>query len=249
MVLSREKLDIERVLFDFEELSQEVLFVWPDKMPAPGVIFIHGHASNAFASLSRAIGLVEQGYAVCLPTMMGYGFSEGEADYCGPKTIDTINEAITLFIENKKKLTGKLGIWGVSRGGATAAQIITQNNYEFQAAVLECGVYDFEKDFNDPHKQEAIKANMSREMNGASTEELRKRSAILNAENITTPTLILHGDKDLNINVEQAIDFDKKLSELGVEHETHILEDKDHFFTRFALKPYIYPFLERYLKT
>ena len=48
------------------------------------------------------------------------------------------------------------------------------------------------------------------------------------------PTQILHGDRDSIVPVHHAHDLANRLTGLGVEHELHILEGEDHWFSPAA---------------
>ena len=142
------KLELEIKTYDFDGLKQEAIVAYPSKIPAPGVIFIHGHMGNAYNSLLAGRKLLDQGYAVFLPSMLSYGYSQGKPDYCGPKTIEALYKGIEIFFHDPNVDHDRIAIYGVSRGAMTVAQIITHNKYKFAASILEVGAYDFEKFYN-----------------------------------------------------------------------------------------------------
>ena len=239
-------LKIDIINFDFEGLEQEAIVAYPEKTPAPGVIFIHGHQGNAYNSLLAGRKLLEQGYAVFLPSMLGYGYSEGKPDYCGPKTIGAIYEGAKIFFEDPKVDKSKIAIYGVSRGAMTASQIITQNKFHFAAAVLEAGAYDFETFYTDPKTPEEIKYKLYKET-GATNEELKNRSAIRSAENIDCPVLLLHGSVDDRVSVEQAKTFAQELEKYNKKYQLTIIEGAGHRLARKNRYEYVFSFLKDYL--
>jgi pimeloyl-ACP methyl ester carboxylesterase len=85
-LIDRRIFSIEEVHFEIGNAKQEALMIFQDE-PAPGVVFVHGHKSNGWKSLIYGKYLHNEGYAVCLPSQRGYGFSEGESDFCGPDTL------------------------------------------------------------------------------------------------------------------------------------------------------------------
>jgi len=124
--------------------------------------------------------------------------------------------------------------------------VLAQYPNLFRAGIFESGAYDLEKDYHDPNKLEGIKKNMLDET-GGTRDQLRKRSAIDQAEKYTCPVLILHGDQDKHINVEQAKLLSRKLTTLEKPHELVILEGSDHFITKKVRREYVFPFLKKHL--
>jgi dipeptidyl aminopeptidase/acylaminoacyl peptidase len=59
-------------------------------------------------------------------------------------------------------------------------------------------------------------------------------SPISYAAKATTPVLILHGEKDTNVPVGQAMYFHRALSQFGVEHELVVYPRENHSFTERA---------------
>src|SRR5258708_13088 len=245
-----EEFNLIRIEYASGSNSLEVVVLKPEgKGPFSSVVYIHGHnpGSGAWNDLLNAYFLAKAGYIAICPSQVGYGLTEGKRDFCGPATvkgiIDGVSEVIKLdFIDNKR-----MGIWSVSRGATVTSQIITQEPNMFKAAVLQSGVYDMKKEFNNPNLIEGIKENMINETLGTD-KAWEERSSIINADKIIIPVLILHGRKDENVSVEQAELLDKKLNELNKTHETVIIDDLDHYLTKFTRRKYTFPFLDKYLK-
>jgi dienelactone hydrolase len=64
------------------------------------------------------------------------------------------------------------------------------------------------------------------------------------------PTLILHGEIDQVVAIDQARALEQRLQTLGIAHERHILPGETHYFTAPAahrIVEYIADFFERYL--
>lgn len=241
------KLELEIKTYDFDGLKQEAIVAYPSKIPAPGVIFIHGHMGNAYNSLLAGRKLLDQGYAVFLPSMLSYGYSQGKPDYCGPKTIEALYKGIEIFFHDPNVDHDRIAIYGVSRGAMTVAQIITHNKYKFAASILEVGAYDFEKFYNDPKTPQEVKDKIKEETNGASNEELQERSSIHNMKNIDAPVLILHGDKDERVPVTQAQLLSEVLKQFHKPHELVILENAGHRLARKGRYEHVFLFLKKHL--
>ncbi|MBI3458739.1 S9 family peptidase [Candidatus Azambacteria bacterium] len=243
-----EKLNISRITYRSGDLLLEGLIMRPKYLTKfPAIVFIHGHGESAWQSTSKGYSLVKAGYTVFLPSMIGYGLSEGNSDYNGPKTVDGLIQGIKLFLKKSFVDNQRLGIWGISRGAMVSAILITKKPDLFKAAVLQSGAYEMEKNYRTVIIP-VIKKNIEKEA-GTSYEAFRERSPIYDMDKTNTPILILHGARDENVMVEQAYLLDKKLSELGKTHETVILpEAGHHYLTKETRNKITLPFLEKYLK-
>ena len=244
--VTRNTVSVEEVHFDCHDAQQEALFLFQEQ-PAPGVLFIHGHKSSAWGSLLYGKLLQRAGFAVCLPSQRGYGFSQGAPDFCGPLTVDGVKKAVDIF-RHDPRVGGKIAIWGISRGAAVAAQVITQMN-GFSAAVLQAGFYDLQRDYELPKANglEGIHRNMEREIGTDLQNGLRERSAIHFAKQISCPVLLLHGSEDKNIEVEQAYRMDSALTAACIPHELKIIAGGEHTLSPEVRREQVFPFLKKYL--
>lgn len=127
------------------------------------------------------------------------------------------------------------------------AGLLTAKYNELSAcSVLQSGAYDFEKDVQWELKPKDIKENILAE-SGGFPDALKERSLIYIAEHIKAPVLLLHGDKDESISVDQAHILDKKLHDLDKHHKT-IIYDGGHVDVKGGLRrEHIMPFIEKYL--
>jgi dipeptidyl aminopeptidase/acylaminoacyl peptidase len=236
---------LEYVRFAAEAGDQEVILGWPDRRPAPGVLALHGHMSHCFHMLPWAWPLLQAGYAVCLPSLVGYGMSDGEPDYCGPRTCEAAVAALDLF-RAEPALDGRIALWGVSRGAIVASQLVVRG-CRVEAAVLQSGIYDLEQFYASPACVGRLRANIERETGGATAGALRERSAVHLARPgtiVAARTLVLHGAED---DVEQAEALATNLAQLGADHELRIVEGAGHALGLGAVADYVVPFLQRAL--
>ena len=244
-----EEFEFKRLTYSSNGNELEELILKPQgDGPFPSVILVHGHNMfGAWDHFTLAYFLAADGYVSVLPSQVGYGFSKGQRDFCGPMTvqgiIDGAVEASKLSYIDKNNIA----IWGISRGATAASQVITKEQDLFKAAVLQSGAYDMKYEFHVSNSLEGIKEVMVQETSGTDN-DWEARSSILNANKIDIPVLILHGRQDDRVSVEQAELMDKKLTELNKEHETIILEDEGHIITKQTRAKYTFPFLAKYLK-
>jgi len=114
-----------------------------------------------------------------------------------------------------------------------------------KAVVMGGGVYDFQK-AHDEVKIEGIRQNMERET-GMTQEAIKQRSSVLQVEKLKCPVLILHGEKDINVPVSQALLLRDRLTTLKKDFEIQIFPDKDHSIGPQNLYQYSLDFLKRKL--
>jgi dipeptidyl aminopeptidase/acylaminoacyl peptidase len=128
----------------------------------------------------------------------------------------------------------RLGICGWSYGGFTAAWAVTQTD-RFKAAVMGAGIADW-RSFHGRsylHSWDAIHYNDSDPYDVESAHA--SFSPINFIKNAKTPTLILHGEQDWDVPVEQGYQFHRALRDLGVDtrlvvypREPHGVEEYEH---------------------
>jgi dipeptidyl aminopeptidase/acylaminoacyl peptidase len=63
---------------------------------------------------------------------------------------------------------------------------------------------------------------------GMTKEAILQRSSILRMERLKCPVLILHGGKDVNVPVSQALLLRDRLTELHKEFEFKLFPDREH---------------------
>lgn len=244
-----EDLNISRITYEIKGKRFEGLIMKPPgEGPFPGVVYIHGHASDAWTSIWFGYPLMRAGFAVFLPSMLGYGMIRGIPDFCGPKTVQGVLEGVRYFSEMKFVDSHHVGVWGISRGGAVAASCLVAAPDLFQAGVLQSGIYEMERNWLTTQIP-GIKELIEKEA-GTTPQAFRERSPLYDMDKLAAPVFIFHGDKDDRVSVEQARLLDAKLTELGKPHETVILPDIGHYtYSNETRIKYIFPYLEKYLKT
>ncbi|HEY1037739.1 MAG TPA: alpha/beta fold hydrolase [Candidatus Paceibacterota bacterium] len=222
-----------------KEEVQETLILTSEKISAAGrtpekiVVFIHGfNKFGAWENIHSGNRLVENGYMAALPSQMGFGGSEGERDYCGPKTVRAIVDSVQMIANEHGLTSDDIVIWGVSRGAIITSLIATKYPDLAAGYICQAGAYDFLKNHNDPARPQDMKENVIKETNGDVEGAARDRSAIFDVERITKPLLVLHGDADDMINVEQAYLFEAALKVAGKTYEMHIVPGGTHHISR-----------------
>lgn len=126
-----------------------------------------------------------------------------------------------------------------------AASLMAVRLKDVKAAVFAAGIYEFKKAY-DEIKIEGIRENMLAET-GMTHEAIKQRSSILQMQKLNCPVLILHGEKDENVPVSQAILLRDRLIKLRKDFEIELFPNAKHDLPGTALASSI-NFFSRKLK-
>ena len=147
----------------------------------------------------------------------------------------------------------KMGVTGGSYGGYMTNWIIGQTN-RFAAAVTQRSISDFRSFIGSSD----IGWDLDRELDGwpwTNPENWEKRSPLTYSRNVKTPVLIIHSEKDLRCNIEQADQMfirlkimKKKVEMVRFPDEPHGLSRHGRPDRRLARLDWIAKWFDRYLK-
>ena len=204
-----------------------------EKTLPPLIVHVHGGPSAAYTDSWSFWGqlLASAGFAVLEPNIRGSqgrgaAFSNAVLGDMGGKDFQDIMRGIDYLIRQGIVDPSRVGIMGWSYGGFMTAWAVTQTD-RFKAALMGAGI----SDFHSFHAQSNI-PDWDRRFIGADMLEnpqaYRDRSAITYAARVTTPTLIVHGEKDECVPVNQAYAFYRALRERGVPTELVIYPREGH---------------------
>lgn len=225
--------------------------------PPPLVVDVHGGPSWAWVddfgdSLTQLFA--SAGYAVLRPNVRGSwgrGVAFADAVVCdmGGKDFQDILYGVDYLVEQGMVDGQRVAIAGGSYGGFMAAWAVTQT-HRFKTAIMIAGV----SDFHSFHAQSRINDWDMRFLGGNPLDQpelYRERSAITYAARVQTPTLIIHGEVDNDVPINQAHAFYHALRERHVPVEFVIYPREPHGITeREHLRDFeerILKWLERYL--
>lgn len=216
-----------------------------DRLPL--VTLVHGgptslHAHRYLGSSSWPQLLAANGMAVFLPnprgsTGWGLDFAESNINDMGGKDWEDIRLGIDHCVDLGVADRDRLGIGGWSYGGFIAAWAVTQVDI-FKAAMMGAGISDW-RSFHGKSFLSGKEGWDSIYYGDADPWDpdgiFTKFSPINHIKRVKTPTLILHGEEDEDVPVEQSYLFHRALSDLGVEvelvtypREAHGLKEVSH---------------------
>jgi dipeptidyl aminopeptidase/acylaminoacyl peptidase len=225
--------------------------------PPPLVVYVHGGPSWAWLDVFGSPWtqtLASAGYAILRANIRGswgrgVAFADAVIGDMGGKDFQDLLVGVDYLVERGLVDGDRVAIAGGSYGGFMAAWAITQTT-RFKAAIMAAGI----SDFHSFHAQSRIFDWDMRFLGGSPLEHpelYRERSAITYAARVKTPTLIVHGENDEDVPVNQAHAFYRALRERNVPvefviypREGHGLSEREH---RKDCEERILRWFERYL--
>lgn len=167
----------------------------------------------------------------------GNAFAVAGRDAVGGADLDDVLAMVDAAVDAGIADPDRLGIGGWSQGGHLAAWAVTQTD-RFRAAIVGAGVTDWGRlvmDTDMPTFEAVLAAG--RPWDGPGTRrpdgtigphESAMRSAISFASRVSTPVLILHGERDERVPVAQAIAFSRALRHHGATVEQVVYPREPH---------------------
>ena len=207
------------------------------KRPRPMVTVVHGgptsvHARQYYASRGWLQLLATQGIAVFLPnprgsTGWGLQFAESNIGDLGGDDWEDIQRGIDHCVGQGIADPDRLGIAGWSYGGFMAAWAVTQTD-RFKVAMMGAGISDWRSFHGKSYLCDWDTTYLGDADPSDPDGPYRRLSPITYVKRVTTPTLILHGEVDLDVPVEQGHIFYRALKDLGVETELVVYPREAH---------------------
>jgi len=219
--------------------------------PRPAVLLMHGHQEEeprpgAFWTVRSGYlqAIVNAGFVGAAVSMPGYGRSEGAPDFCGPRSQAAVRAGIARLRSDPCVMADHVGLCGWSRG-AIVSSLVAAAEPELACVVLISGVYDF----FDPQifVIREIEHVFIEETRGGGPDAKRERSALLQANQIHSPTLFVHGDRDERIHAGQAAELHEHLVRLGRSSRLVTYPETGHRIPSRHLNEHVLPFLKETL--
>lgn len=200
----------------------------------PIIILCHGFGSSKESKSITALEklLNEKGVSTFKIDLYAHGESEGNfSDLTISEAVDDILRAISLL---KSKGYKKIGLMGSSFGG-NAAVIAASRTHELFCLALRSPVSDYpeilQKEWGEAGllkwKHEGVSQKNGHELKYSFVMDAQNNVAFDVANKITVPTLIVHGDKDETVPIEQS----KKLASLLPGSRLEVITGADHRYS------------------
>jgi dipeptidyl aminopeptidase/acylaminoacyl peptidase len=210
----------------------------------PLIVQVHGGPTWAWPNMFYASWhdwaqmLAGRGYAVLMPnprgsTGRGVGYNNQIFNDVGGGELRDMLSGVDALIARGIADPDRLGIGGWSWGGYMTAWAVSQTT-RFKAAVMGAGLSNM---VSDNGIGDIPSANLSYfdQSPYDDPEPYWQRSAIRYVRNVTTPTLVLHGEVDKRVNMAQGQEMYVALRTLGVEtrfvtypREEHGIKERKH---------------------
>lgn len=224
----------------------------------PLVLLVHGgpHARDNFTFDWWSSFLASRGYAVLQANYRGstgYGydwFNAGRGGWGDGLMQTDVEDGVTALVKNGTVDPKRVCIMGGSYGGyaALAGATLTPNLYA--CAVSVAGVSDPVRMLNDAEsggKREAIAEWWRHSMGGDNKAHMHKISPIEHVDQVTAPVLLLHGNNDSVVPVEQSRDMSAKLERAHKKVRYVELKGDDHWLSSAPTRTQMLQEIESFL--
>jgi dipeptidyl aminopeptidase/acylaminoacyl peptidase len=246
---------VEEVRFESKDGTEIEAFVvkppvFDPSVRYPALLRIHGgpvsqydYGFNFQAQLFAA-----DGYVVVLPNprgSSGYGqdFSLSIWKAWGEKDYEDVMAAVDYVIEQGYADPDRLGVGGWSYGGLLTNHVIVKTG-RFEAAITGAGSTLYVSNYGHDHYQRWWESELGVPWKEENRILWEKLSPFNSVENVTTPTLIVGGEKDWNVPIINSEQLYQALKRLG--HTTQLVVYPGEFHG-IDTPSYIKDLYERYL--
>ncbi|MGH9036269.1 MAG: S9 family peptidase, partial [Acidimicrobiia bacterium] len=207
--------------------------------PPPLLVYVHGGPTGTSGAtwVPRHQFWVSRGWAVLAPnyrgsTGYGRGYTQALTGNWGTLDVADVAAGIRHAGEAGWGDPTRVALDGGSAGGFTLLLVCTQHPGLARAAVDRYGVTDLFDLAETTHRYESRYLDEVVGPLPEAADRYRDRSPITHAEKITTPLLVLQGDKDDTVPKAQADRLVEALRRRGAPVEYHVYEGEGHGWSR-----------------
>jgi dienelactone hydrolase len=191
--------------------------------PHPALVLLHGFGRNAWTERHLAELAAASGYKVLVLALRGWLGSDGDSDQ-GLRQPDDVVAAIDWLRRLPSVDPGRIGLIGASMGGQVAL-LAAARRPAIRCVAALFPPTDLEHWYvANPHMQPYLD-------DLTDPEGLRARSPIHHVHEIEAPVLLMHGDNDENVPLDQSLRMTETLRAAGKEAELLIVSGASHFFS------------------
>ena len=168
---------------------------------------------------------------------IGYGRDFQHPDRAGTRGASEYQDVLAggRYLQTRPDVDpARIGIWGGSYGGYLTALALGRNSDVFAAGVDIHGVH---ARATAPSPELEVQALVEDGVTKALIDEAVKvaweASPVAWVKSWNSPVLLIHGDDDRNVRVEQTIDLAQRLRGAGVSFEEMVIPDDIHDFLAY----------------
>lgn len=188
----------------------------------PALLVLTAGEGNARRCIEQSPGLIAMGMLEACISIPGYGKSSGPSRFVGPQAVEAAHRAVDLMAARPDVDPDRIAVWGLS-DGAVAAGLLMDSDPRLRAVILQSGFYDTLKMWPEATLRE--KVTILRQV-WPSHRVLAERSVIAHLPpKLDCSVLILHGEHDKRMPVQQAKRLAQALQTRGAKVETHFFDD------------------------
>jgi dienelactone hydrolase len=191
--------------------------------PHPALVLLHGFGRNAWTERHLAELAAASGYKVLVLALRGWLGADGHSDQ-GLRQPDDVIAAIEWLRRLPSVDPARVGLIGASMGGQVALLAAARRPPIRCVAALFPPTELEHWYVANPHMQPYLD-------DLADAEGLRLRSPLYHVHDIDAPVLLLHGDNDENVPLDQSLRMTETLRAAGKEAELLIVSGASHFFS------------------
>lgn len=206
------------------------------KAPYPTIVHPHGGpgARNYSGFDYWTAYFVSRGYAVIRPNFRGssgygYSFSQAQMKGWGEAMQDDITDSTLWGIKEGLIDPEHVCIVGASYGGYAALMAAVKTPDLFKCAVSFAGVSDLEQLVS--RSRYFLNSKFVKNQIGDDDDDLERRSPASYAKQVKIPILLVHGDEDRIVHVEQSRIMAEELEDEGKNYRYVELEAGDHYLS------------------
>jgi dienelactone hydrolase len=200
----------------------------------PALLVLNAGEGNAQRCVEASGDLTSLGIQVACMSIPGYGRSSGPGRFVGPQAVVAASHALDLLARRPDVDPTRLAVWGLN-DGAVAAGLLMDIDSRPRAVVLQSGAYDMVKLW--PEAPLATKLSILRQV-WPSKRALKERSVIAHLPpRLDCKVLILHGERDRSMPVDQAERLAKALRARGAQVEAYYFPKASHRLGKRVERP------------
>lgn len=209
-------------------------------LSAPVIILCHGFTTSKDSSTNTRLETIFNNHGIATFRFDFFGHGESEGDFENITISEAVDDILNAIKYLKDKGFSKLGLVGSSFGGMSSIMTASKTNDLF-VLVLKSPVSDYyEVDTKRKTKKEleewkdkgfVIHKNSKGEekrLNYSFFDDFKNKNAYEAAKKIKIPTLIVHGDEDKTVPIEQS----KKTADIVENCKLEIITGADHKYSK-----------------